>query len=274
MTGFGFWRVWTYQSVALSVSFLLLVWGTVELVLRLLAAPTFDVVSSNRAVKQLAIELRKRGRDASVIGLLTLFLVCAVLGGGAFIFYQAETNASRAYQSESFIAAQTDVDTQRNSLWVMKLKPEEERTVVDKSEIEAKKESLDDKEKTLLQVIEKDRTSRIAEQSSVFYLTSVLSTKIGVMLLLLFLVGVLVSVFRFLLKLSVFNNSRADLLSLMPDSEMQKFENLLVLLDARDVTLGAEPRTEMQYLARVFGASARQIGEKAEVQKMGDSKTE
>jgi hypothetical protein len=104
---------------------------------------------------------------------------------------------------------------------------------------------------------ERQRQQRILEQSTAIArrlsqpadtatTISIISTRIGTVLLLIFLVQILVSLYRYTMKLSAFYNARADALDLLRYYALTDLENISRFLAADFVDFGKLPASPSQ----------------------------
>jgi hypothetical protein len=96
----------------------------------------------------------------------------------------------------------------------------------------------------------KDRAAAIREAGAGVNMMSVwstISTRIASVLLLLFLVQILVTMYRYSIRLAAFYDARADILQLSPPFDSIQFTDIVKALSPDALDFGREPKSPAQY---------------------------
>ncbi|MGJ3242548.1 MAG: hypothetical protein ACFE0O_06290 [Opitutales bacterium] len=107
---------------------------------------------------------------------------------------------------------------------------------------------------------ELDTQVPLQESDATSILISTLSTRIGALLILVFLVQILVSLYRYNIRLAAFFDARADALELSPGMNASDVESLIRVLSPENVDFGKSPASPTQHavdLARELLARER-----------------
>lgn len=115
-----------------------------------------------------------------------------------------------------------------------------------KSEVDAMNRTVSIYEKALSEPsreLSNDSDSKNQPPSNTVFLVSLLSTKIGSAITLLFLVQLLVYLYRYTVRLASFYDSRADILSIMKPDENLTLKKLNELLISENIGFGKQPTT-------------------------------
>ena len=200
-------------------------------------------VINDKVLASLTRQYRKRAIALRRITYLLIAIIFVILLIGFNIFQGAEDVTYRANQRQIeeletrlFFLDEEIQDLQREALGPSEDKALErrlERMRVERSSLES-------------------RIGRLIEQSDqppLFWL-STLSTKAGSVLLLVFLVQILVTLYRYNLRLAFFYDSRADFLQLLGSPGLQP-EMLNKIVSTDQFEFGKAPRTPVQQLAEL-----------------------
>lgn len=74
-----------------------------------------------------------------------------------------------------------------------------------------------------------------------YFLVSTVTTRVGIIVLLLFLVQILVPLYRYNIRLAAFYDSRADAITLVENRPSEQLETLVSLLSAEAIDFGKSP---------------------------------
>lgn len=197
------------------------------------------VQSDNKIVVDLILSQRDRARKLKIAGRFILLAIMFSIAAGIQVFYSADSSArsnngefrlrelSREFESIAGIGPRYFRDSKT---------PED-------------MEKLDDFLLRVKQVI-KDETDRFIEHSNSDpqeVIISTLSTRIGVIFLLIFLVQILVSMYRYSIKLAALYDSRADMLQLLPEEEALSFEKLTILTTTENIDFTKQDKAPADY---------------------------
>lgn len=212
---------------------------TTKLYMTSIGHPIADEVSKH---------FRLRAGKLRLLSWLVIGLILVVTIIGIAVFQTAslttEENRARANQNELF-ARLTETREKRREidLQIADLPegPSEQRT-----QLEERLQALVATEREQSRDFEEQK--RVVEgidQSNTEYLVQVLGTKVGSVLLLLFLVRVLINLYRYNMRLASFYDSRADVLQLVGASPEFTSEHLIRAMGTEQfdfgATAGAEP---------------------------------
>ena len=206
--------------------------------------------SHDPTVEGLICSFRRRAHRFRNVATVVLIIIVAVLLSGAFVF---TTGAGRIAIRESnlreeyLITRLTDVNREIASL---------ERHLLKSKGVKKEDEKTDSQER--LATLKTFRTSTQAEIESedkrtqppdvTTYLVSSMSTRIGSVLLLVFLVQILVSLYRYTMRLAAFYDSRADILKLMDFELPASTEKIISIFRSDSLDFGKQivpPTTEV-----------------------------
>lgn len=207
-----------------------------------------DPASHDATVRTVIVQLRMRAVRLRLVAHFTLFLILLSLVGGLYTFGFAEQFAVRAEIDRS-VQLQVEIEATKNAIartksrlenesvkfpedvygWEMDLKASENRLVFLEEELKRRR-----------------ATTTTTGQSETIYLVSVLSTKIGSALMLLFLVQILVTLYRYNVRFASFCDARADALQLLITSEGIPLGEVIALLAPDKLDFGKTPSTPLQ----------------------------
>ena len=74
-----------------------------------------------------------------------------------------------------------------------------------------------------------------------YFLVSTVTTRVGIIVLLLFLVQILVPLYRYNMRLAAFYDARADAITLVENRPSEQLETLVSLLSAEAIDFGKSP---------------------------------
>ncbi len=210
----------------------------------------------NEDIKQIILRLRSRSKSLRIAARVVLLLIVATLALGIQIFSFADISAAR---SQSYLSIQrsarllseqitNNLTRDMSKVVVESLKAdgvivrgemsdqeftksvEDISAAVNKQIENSVKENIIKNIQNAATELEKQRA--LAEQTEAqtqSLLVSALSTRIGITFLLLFLVQILVSLYRYNIRLSAFYDARADALAVAKDVKKMKFSDIVDL---------------------------------------------
>lgn len=187
-----------------------------------------DDPSLEDAVIQTVIKrLRQRGRLAQIAAVGTIVLILIALIVGLFFFYYA--------------GAITQFD--RNVLVERAIRELSYR--IDRAE---EADGVDQAELHELKAMQRELLNEIknTQNVDVSFVVSTLTTRLGAAALLLFLIQILVPMYRYNTRLSGFYHSRADALQLIRTADFSQLSMLVDVLAPDDVEFGRAPKTPTQ----------------------------
>lgn len=222
-------------------------------------------VAKHLAIAELTYELKLKSKWMRRTGHFLLFLICLCLLGGAYFFGQAESRASNAANSIEVKVATAALEGAQNELAFARKKYEGAEFALRESDNRADVEFRTRKKAEAfasLQTSESavakrqdilDRVSLSAKtlegESLVIYLTSVLSTKIGIVLFLLFLVQILVGLHRYLMRLAAFYDSRAYMMQLVCNVDKLTISETKEVFLSDAIDFGKQPKPPAETVA-------------------------
>jgi len=213
--------------------------------------PVVDVI---RKLRQRAFRLR----TAAIFSLVAIF--GALVGGFTLFINAEEASLTVAGKLEQHLLERWEA-LQNQIVGAEKKSEELSEAAPDKSK---PKPDVDNR----LQEIEKQRIAHVSEQaelekrvkelqgleakdqevgpSQTRFIVSVLSKRLGSVLLLIFLVQILVTLYRYSSRLAAFYDSRADALQLSKDGAFNSAEVSIGVLGPERVDFGKEPRSPIE----------------------------
>jgi hypothetical protein len=200
--------------------------------------------SEDSTVRVVVFQLRRRAARLRLVARFTLFLILITLVGGLYTFGWAEQIAAKA-QLERKLSLQSDV--QETQDYIISLK-DRIRVEEDPSKKKFLEEQLNGIQSRLahLESLSRYDSARSTSQSDSTYLVSVVSTKLGSALILLFLVQILVTLYRYNVRFASFCDSRADVLQLLTTSQHIPMEKVVALLAPDKLDFGKTPPSPVQ----------------------------
>lgn len=225
-----------------------------------------SAVTDRESVKTVIAQLRARARWLRIVALLSLCLIFVAIGSGLFVFSRAEQTAQTvapswiqtALNSLSKMATEYEFTTQRAvedeervlSNYKRQLTP---ATPLDPKELSSLSTPLSQTLQTNASAA-KTQTGEILQQlkqtsdqeaevhkNSINYVISFISTKIGSVLMLVFLTQILVQLYRHNIRLASFCESRADVLQLHSKADDLDLKKLFELLNTDKLDFGKTP---------------------------------
>jgi hypothetical protein len=225
----------------------------------------------HKAIHNLIFELRSRSAYLRFMGNVILIILVMVLGVGYTLFQGAERVAGLSVNDTQLLLNQqriverdiSNLKSNRDSI-VSNLNDQKvtadvlERTTVLYSTIDERILRLEESSVSIAKRIAEPesgtKASSETDQPFANYALSLLSTKIGAVMLLVFGAQILVSLYRYLIRLAAFSDSRADTMMLIHENELS-FEKLADFLnpDQIEFTTKAEaPSTQALKIAKDF----------------------
>lgn len=214
-----------------------------------------SMVSNSLAIKSLVRSLRRRARSLRSAARFTLFLTFLSIAAGLYLFTSAGQIASRdTYSSvladelkrsstDAALSSQRVVDQLRDLY--EKSGPESTQSNVPEELIKAGREIAGQHARTE-QIIARIEQAAVSKDTLYFFL-STLTTRIGSVLLLIFLVQILLSVYRYSVRLETYYDSRADALVIYGGSSEEQLERLVSVLSPDKIEFGKTPTTPTEH---------------------------
>ncbi|MBN3762027.1 hypothetical protein [Burkholderia sp. Ac-20365] len=210
---------------------------------RLLAArpPShFGRISGNKQIESIVYALRQRAtrlRRASnvILGLVVLSVLLGfrVFASAGYITSRDQTAAIDRISERALIGLERAVEDLQAS------------KNVSQDDINGVRRLLAD-----LETANKERAAAIREAGAGYAMTTVwstISTRVASVLLLLFLVQILVTMYRYSIRLAAFYDARADILQLSPPFDSVQFAEIVSALSPDGLDFGREPKSPAQY---------------------------
>jgi hypothetical protein len=231
--------------------------------------------STNPIVTSIVRQMRARSRSLRTTARVTLFLLIGVLIGGAALFTFADSLARSSIQNTALFAARDqaekvsdeimDVVTKRfqtNALPTNAVSAASSLTYMYKSELKMK---LQDEISTTLESSADRLSDRYAQQKTNYLMVSTLSTRIGTILLYLFLVQILVALYRYNIRLAAFYDGRADTLQLVSlDTTNGAIEPVMRIVCPDAVDFGSTPRPLTEKAVEAAGRMVSAVATKGD----------
>jgi hypothetical protein len=214
------------------------------------------VIASNqevvtKIVKQLRVRAHRLRRNAAI----TIVFIGFLLVSGIAIFGYAGEIARAEAESEETNAILNRVakglheNTIELTADIIRLSAEtENKKISDTSEVQTILKISETLERTA-QIIKDINERPIPEKNHTRFLISTITTRIGIVVLLLFLVQILVPLYRYNIKLSGFYEARAnalELLELVDDKNDDALERLVSVFSPDSLEFGKAPATPTQ----------------------------
>ncbi len=212
-------------------------------------------------------QLRSRARKVRFLARTVLFVIFAVLIYGFFLFARAETGVRQA-TSERIRDLFQEVGTVETNVNRLNIDKIEHQSVLDSfrkgekpqgneeswpdtfalkdelSRIPGQILSLENQRIVLNKEIEFEET---LQQDTTTFIVSTLSTKVGSVLMLLFLVQILVSLYRYSMRLAAFYDSRADFLQVLDSEQKLTAATLADLLSSDKLEFSKTPSSPTEH---------------------------
>lgn len=270
-SGIGYW--WYYSEAfrpglyepligsAWGVLIFLIVKGAIWIYKTYTTVETSELLkteSGNEVIELIIVSLRERAKKLAFASRITLVAIFLTLVGGVQVFIYADSIAQqsefeyRKYQSERLFSKLSEslvTSLQGNDVLQVVIKPDEKIDREKISEISSKaadsianrlSEDLSKKFSQQfimeLEAIEKAKKGDGVDSSVI----SALSTRIGSVFMLLFLVQILVSLYRYSTRLAAFYDGRADALQLCKNFDDLNLESLVALTSPDNLDFKAQ----------------------------------
>lgn len=201
----------------------------------------FSKISSiSSIIEQCRSRANKLRRNANItIVLIGILLISGIFGfffASELASYQSNEDILNSYleqSSKSMLASQTNLAS-------LDLMGEGERGNLSDNGAKMLSQSAESLAVTanILKTLQENPPNR---QQQLYYLISIVTTKVGIIVLLLFLVQILVPLYRYFTRLSFFYDSRADILELVGETSEFDLEKLLSIFSPETINFGKEP---------------------------------
>ncbi len=234
--------------------------------------PEFETADKSKPVRLVVFRIRRRAKWATVGANASLVLIMISLMSGLLLFRSAETTASegearlrasavkdelrysetrleRLKQDLQYIESSISLARKQQQEASEKANIQEEDLTKDKMAIESDIKQIENRTNELMKMLRE--LSSPYQVPTAGYLWSILSTKIGSSLLILFLVQILISLYRYSTRLSAFYEARADGLQLAEEVDKLSLDSLIGLLSADRLDFGRNPKTPVQEIAEI-----------------------
>jgi hypothetical protein len=215
-------------------------------------------VSAEEAPREVITLLRKRAQRLRVSANWLLAMIVAALIVGAFVFVFAGRQASReANLRADTLRARIELIGARERSLERRIEAAEDLAhsdvgrTIDIEESKKQLEALRSEKADLLKTADefaKEQSRSEAGIDKTIYFVSSLSTKTGVVLLLVFLVRILTAQYRYNIRLASFLSSRADAIQLLP-ARGGDFERLVAILNPEGIDYAEGAKGEPGHLA-------------------------
>ncbi|MDK1310327.1 hypothetical protein [Pseudoalteromonas ardens] len=168
-------------------------------------------INQNKVLISVIEKLQKRANELKLVCRLIALAIALCIATGISLFYLADTNARNfdpAFQTKKIMDQHNHLFSD-GSRYGLNRKPEAITEEEFKKEVKIISDGIASLEKRFIDDANKNKSE------SHMVIVSSLSTRIGIIFLLVFLVQILVSMLRYNLKLAALYNSRADTLRLV-----------------------------------------------------------
>ncbi len=176
----------------------------------------------NKVLVDLVKECHERVRRLSIFSRFILFAIIASVISGIFVFYDAESRSQANSRLGQLQALRYDYDYRLDAdrfFRELRRNPDTNKLKEElKKEVDGIIKNWDEKIN--------EEIKAITDTPSQEIIVSTITTRVGIIFLLIFLIQILVSLYRYNTKLLAFYNGQADLLSMLPVSESLDFEKL------------------------------------------------
>ena len=216
-------------------------------------SPAEGASTSLLGLSKVVDQLRERAARLRLQAVFALFLLVSLLSGLWLFGYAGQLAIAEVRQTSLlFEERQADLLDKRRTL-TSKLSILEEQIRVAKSAserraLEAELNDLKSEEMFLARQLASlsERQTNTKTQGTE-QLISVLTTRIGSVLLLLFLVQILVTLYRYSARLAAYYDARADALVLAPSFQSLSFPDLVSCFSPERLDFGRTPNTPLQH---------------------------
>lgn len=228
-----------------------------------------DDMNDKGSVHQVVVQMRRRAERLRRAAFGSLIIIIVSLAGGTIVFLQAGTRAqeeadldTREYlNNRNSIEAQererANAARERQALLSKPMKTAEEVQRLDELGLELPRLEDEIKQLKTLQdeLLVNSRESRAADQSLSVYLSS-LTTRTGVVLLLIFLVRILTQQYKYNIRLASFLSARADCLQLA-GTNLDTLPRFVELLGTDGIDYTDQLRSEADHLLKLAREAIR-----------------
>lgn len=230
-----------------------------EFVEQTLLKETETSSSDSSAIKTLVMSFRRRARYLRRASWVTLFLTFVSIAFGLYIFTTAGN------------IAQGDILSQRlrEELYESRFRNREAlrqiQDLLNASTDNNKGIAIDEIKKIETQIEDNSRRteealnnfiSRSGTNEQLLFFLSILSTRVGSIFLLIFLVQILLSVYRYSIRLVSYYEARADALLLYNGSDAEQLQKFVSTLAAERIEFGKSPSTPVEQATELFKSAA------------------
>jgi hypothetical protein len=218
--------------------------------------------SDSPVIRTVIGQLRSRANRLRVVAGITLVIIIGAIAGGLSVFSRAEQSASNIEVERENLRVLEIVDRIADTRERVRLYTSMSESSIDpktSAEDQAKEKERKDEylkrkklEEERLQELQKLVTQKTAPQrSDTVFLTSLLSTKIGSAVTLLFLVQILVTLYRYNTRLASFYDARADALQICGLGANDNLTSVTKLLGADILEFGKTPSSPFTHAMRL-----------------------
>ena len=192
------------------------------------------------SIEALIAIFRNRARKLRRNSVFTLLLILIAIGAGFYLFAFAERVVSLSIGSAGI---KFHPETKQAPL--SNLIP---KASIDSSEkIMTKIDNLNRQMKNIHSEISQMRTEQKSSKDTGFNeVISSLATRIGAVFLLIFLVQILVTMYRYQVRLSAYYDARADAIELSGRSDVDSLERIISALSPERIDFGKTPKSPME----------------------------
>lgn len=220
---------------------------------------TETLASNSSPTKALIISLRKRARNLRRASWVTLFFTFVSIAFGLYVFTtagaitQRDTFAARL-EEEQYYSKEYDRRT-LDKIYKLLSESNDSNTPILLDEIKKIETQMDDNSKRLEEQLRRRQSESAPNQQLLFFLSTT-ATRLGSVLLLIFLVQILLSVYRYSIRLVSYYEARADALLLYDGSNAEQLQTLVAVLAAERIEFGKSPSTPVEQAAELLKSAA------------------
>lgn len=219
----------------------------------------FSADVNSEASRTIIRALRRRARDLRLASWFALFLTFIAIAIGLYLFTIAGSIATSDYSARARYAEQEQerfrnfVDlTLRDMRQLLTdrdlVTPESSVKVIENVNkvISEQGNTINNNVKAVLEPTEQKGNFAL------YLLVSTISTRIGSVLLLIFLVQILISVYRYSVRLQTYYDARADALLLAHKSDAAELQQIVALLSPERIDFGKSPTAPSEHVFNAF----------------------
>jgi uncharacterized ion transporter superfamily protein YfcC len=207
----------------------------------------------NNNIEKVSERFQKKSQRASFLAFFVLFLLIVSLSVGIYIFSQADYIAvdvekRNTIESLKHKIASLDSEIKRQEKQAEEWTKDKRDTRYITPLIEEDKKKLEELKKR----VELEKRESTVSIDNTRYLTIMLSTKVGSVVLLLFLVQILGGLYRYNMRLATFYSNRADVLALIKNTNNPDLNSLVasLLVDHIDIKVPESPIDQIINIAK------------------------